>query len=66
MSCCSWEDFEAGVIRVFGHAKIEEILIDWQAARVAWDKHHATAGEFANAAIGKIKSEGDYLFALPR
>lgn len=66
MSCCTWEDFSAGVVRVFNHAKIAEVLIDWPEARRAWSKYLATSGEFANAAIGKIKSEGDYLFAQPR
>jgi hypothetical protein len=66
MSCCEWEVFENGLIRVFEHAKIDTVLIDWPVARTAWKRHHAMPGEVGRAMIGEIKSGGDYLFALPR
>lgn len=66
MPCCAWEEFQYDTTISFYNAKISEHLIDWDAARTAWSKHHATPGEFAKSAISALKSEGDYLFALPR
>lgn len=66
MACCSWEDFEDGLRSIWlGHGGVDTVLIDWDKAKIAWGRYHATPGEFARAEIAALKAEGDYIRLSP-
>lgn len=63
MACCDWETFEEAFRAAWRRAKRSPspLLVDWDQARLYWDRYHCTGFEAARVQLTALDKEGEFL-----